>query len=66
MIGHGPDHVEAVDYDNEEDEYEIKRSTLESGVIEVLPDEDIVEEPKPGTSCKHVRVMKTPLHPTFI
>ena len=46
MIGHGPDHVESIDYD--EDEYEIKRSTLESGVVEVMSDEDIVEEPRPG------------------
>ena len=21
---------------------------------------------KPGTSCEHVRIMKTPLHPTFL
>ena len=48
MIGPGPDHVDEVHYDDEEDPYEIRPSTLVSGVAEVLPDEDIVEEPKPG------------------
>ena len=44
----GPDRVEEVDYQKNEDDYEIKTSAIVEGVSEVRADEDIMEEPKPG------------------